>query len=200
MLVFTILFVILIQAAWFFLTKLLRTYKLNRLLFYISLVFLVLIMYSLTKQINLLAFIIFGFILIWSFWRIFYITYRLTKSEQQIFFIEDYDFKRQLLFQKKSSLILSLAILPILMAFLFGTKDFDYLGIANFLLFIGSLIWILGFLIEILFVGQKLGLQDFADSDIWAKDGVWNFAKLKRKFADIFIWIGIAILTLTIFF
>lgn len=200
MLVFTILFVFLIQIAWFFLTKLLRTHKLNRLLFYISLIFLVLILYSLTRQINLLAFIIFGFILIWSFWRVFYLTYKLAKSDKEVFFLENYDFKRQLLFHGKSSLLSSLAILPLLIVFIFGKKDFDYLGIANFLLFIGSLIWVLGFLIEILFVGQKLGLQDFADSEIWAKDGVWNFAKLKPKFADIFIWIGIVILTLTIFF
>lgn len=190
---FTFLFFALIIAIWFFLASLLKSYSLNQMLFYTSIFCISLLLYIVGKGLNLIGFVIFIFLLLWSFWRIVYSFYNLSQAEESLFFKEDFEPKRQWLFLKNYAISLSLSLAPLVLSFLFASKKFNYAGFAIFLLVFGSLVWILGFLLEVLIVGQKIGLKNSAYSETWSKNGVWNFANFKHKFTDIFIWSGVAL-------
>lgn len=220
---YAILFLLLTQGLWFGLAYFLKTDKFEHISFYVSLSFIYLGIFFLSKEPNLISFMVFAFVSLWSVWRSIYLIYRLIKkineqselneqiehneynehnkqsqqSEFKLFFLPEFDPKRHWLFQTKQAIKLVSGILPLLVVLLFSDKGLSYAGLSNILMVFGSLIWASGFLIEILFVGQKIGLDKYADSDIWEKDGVWNFSKYKRTLADLSIWTGIILLTLS---
>lgn len=202
---YAILFLLLTQGLWFGLAYFLKTNKFEHISFYVSLSFVYLGIFFLSKQPNLISFMVFAFVLLWSVWRSIYLIYKLIKkineqseqSEFRLFFLPDFDPKRHWVFQTNQAIKLVSGILPLLVVLLFSDKGLSYAGLSNILMIFGSLIWANGFLIEILFVGQKIGLDKYADSDIWKKDGVWNFSKYKRTLADLSIWTGIILLTLS---
>ena len=67
----------------------------------------------------------------------------------------------------------------------------------NYFLYLGSIIWLFGFLFEVISDYQKTKFKnDINNKDKFINTGLWSLSRHPNYFGEIILWIGIAIITI----